>query len=211
MELSDKIRHILSADRWYHATTRSSFENIVSKGVIADYNKSTELDFGYGFYLTTSEKLAESYISKLYSWRGNADSDCPVIMEYGFSPLGWFIGDKYNTAIYPEFDDSFAEFVFENRMNCTSGRQMHNYDVIYGVMSDSVPTKLLLQFRAGEISREDVIRGLKKGNSMKQISLHSQDLCDIIRLERAYQYSPDTKERKELDIHERKSIAVCQG
>lgn len=211
MELPAKIKHILSADKWYHATTKSNFENILSKGIIADHNRFSELDFGYGFYLTTSEKLAESFISRLCSWQGNTDGDPPVIMEYNFSPLEWFTGDKYNTTIFPEFDDAFAEFVFENRINSTTGEQLHNCDAIYGVMSDSVPTKLLLQYRAGEITREEVIHGLKKGNSMKQISLHSQDLCDIIKLEGAYQYDPDTKERKELDIHERKSVASCQG
>lgn len=211
LELPDKIIHILSADKWYHATTRSNFENILSKGVIADHNRFSELDFGYGFYLTTSEKLAESFISRLFSWQGNTDNDPPVIMEYKMSPLEWFTGDKYNTTVFPEFDDAFAEFVFKNRMNSATGEQLHNFDAIYGVMSDSVPTKLLLQYRAGEITREEVIQGLKKGNSMKQISLHSQDLCDIIKLERAYQYDPDTKERKELDIHERKSVASCQG
>lgn len=211
LELPDKIKRILSADKWYHATTRSNFENILSKGVIADHNRYSELDFGYGFYLTTSEKLAESFISRLFSWQENTNNDPLVIMEYKMTPLEWFVGDEYNTAIFPEFDDAFATFVFENRINSTTGEQLHNFDAIYGVMSDSVPTKLLLQYRAGEITREEVIQGLKKGNSMKQISLHNQDLCDIIELERAYQYDPNTKERKELDIHERKSVASCQG
>ena len=211
LELPDKIKRILSADKWYHATTKSNFENILSKGVIADHNRYSELDFGYGFYLTTSEKLAESFISRLFAWQEHTNNDPLVIMEYKKTPLEWFIGDDYNTAIFPEFDDAFATFVFENRLNSTTGEQFHNFDAIYGVMSDSVPTKLLLQYRAGEITREEVIQGLKKGNSMKQISLHSQDLCDIIELERAYLYNPNTKERKELDIHERKSVASCQG
>lgn len=208
LELNVKVKNILSSTRWFHATTKSSFENILAQGVVADYNRYSELDFGYGFYLTTTEKLAESYISKLLSWADSTD-DPPVIMEFEMNPLEWFLNDEYSTAVFPAFDDSFAEFVFNNRMNSSTGKQFHDYDAIYGVMSDSVPTKLLLQFRAGEISYEAVIDGLKKSNSMKQISLHSQYLCDIIKLKRAYQYDYQTGERKELDIHEREGIASC--
>lgn len=209
LELTTKVRNALSSTQWFHATTKSNFVNIVDKGVVFDYNRCSELDFGYGFYLTTTAKLAESYISKLLSWAGNDDNDPPVIMEFEMNPLDWFVSGEYNVAIFPAFDDTFAEFVFNNRMNSSTGKQLHDYDVIYGVMSDSVPTKLLLQYRAGEISREDVIEGLKKGNSMKQISLHNQHLCDIIKLKRVYQYNIETGERKELDIHERQGVASC--
>lgn len=87
-----------------------------------------------------------------------------------------------------------------NRLECKTNEQRHNYDVIYGVMSDSVPTQLLLRYRAGEIDKEDVLTGLKKGNSMKQLSIHNQALCDSIILSRAYEFNPKTQERKELDI-----------
>lgn len=209
LELPAKVVKALSATRWYHATTKTNFESIMDKGVVADYNRFGELDFGYGFYLTPTEKLAESYISKLLSWVGMDENDPPVIMEYEMCPLDWFTGETYKTAFFPAFDDSFAEFCFQNRVNCNTGEQIHDYDVIYGVMSDSVPTKLLLQYRAGEISREAVLEGLKKGNSMKQISLHNQHLCDIIKLRKAYLYNIETGERKELDIHERESAASC--
>lgn len=209
LELTEKIRNVLASTTWFHATTLSSFENIMRKGVVADFNRYSELDFGYGFYLTPTAKLAESYISKLFAWAGNVDNDPPVIMEFEMNPLDWFLGEEYSTAVFPSFDEAFAEFVFNNRMNSDTGKQLHDYDVIYGVMSDSVPTRLLLQYRAGEISKEEVISGLKKGNSMKQISLHNQHLCDIIKLTRAYRYNIETQERKELDIHERQSIASC--
>lgn len=208
LELTTKVKNVLSSTRWFHATTKSNFENILEQGVIADHNRYSELDFGYGFYLTTTEKLAESYITKLLSW-ANSDDDPPVIMEFEMNPLEWFLGDEYCTAVFPAFDDCFADFVFNNRMNSSTGKQFHGYDAIYGVMSDSVPTQLLLRYRVGEISREEVIEGLKKGNSMKQISLHSQQLCDIIKLKKAYQFDCQTGERKELDIHEREGIASC--
>lgn len=199
MQLSPKVYNALSSERWFHATTKSNFKNILESGIIVDFNKGKELDFGYGFYLTTTEILAESYITRLFSWQNETQNeDKPVIMEYKFSPLNWFENPDFSTKIFSAFDDDFAEFVFLNRLNCNTEKQQHEYDVIYGVMSDSVPTKLLLSYRAGDIEKDSVLDGLKKGNSMKQLSLHKQELCNSIVLNRAYEYNPKTQERKEI-------------
>ena len=200
MEITEKLRRILSAEKWYHATTKENFNSIREKGIIADFNKGKELDFGYGFYLTTSEKLAESYLCRLYGWLDSASKETLVVMEYTFQPLIWFESSLYKTTTFEKFDDAFAEFVFKNRLESKSNEQRHNYDVIYGVMSDSLPTQLLLEYRAGEISKEDVMSGLKKGNSMKQLSIHNQTLCDTLLLTGAYEFDPKTQARKELDI-----------
>ena len=196
IDLSDKIKNILSGNKWYHATTKSNYENILDKGIIVDYNRKRELDFGYGFYLTTTEKLAESYITRLYT--NNISDDIPVILEYNFHPISWFLDEKYNCAVFASFDDEFAKFVFNNRLNYQNGILRHNYDAIYGVMSDSTPTVLMYNYRAGDIDFNSVIAALKKGNSMKQLSLHNQELCDSIILTRAYEYDVVTKGRKEL-------------
>lgn len=37
---------------------------------------------------------------------------------------------------------------------------------------------------------------------MKQISLHNQKLCDIIKLKEAYTIDKTTSKRKELDIND---------
>ena len=198
MELSSKIQKALSSCKWYHATTKSDFENLLKTGVKADYNRGRELDFGYGFYLTANEDMAERYISRLFGSMQEDISETLVIMEYEFSPIDWFLSEKYRSKVFAKFDDEFAEFVFMNRLECKTQKQQHEYDVIYGVMSDSVPTRLLLDFRAGEISKDVVLEGLKKNNSMKQICIHNQELCDTIKLSRAYEYNPKTNERKEL-------------
>ena len=178
-----------------------SHNNILREGIIYDYNRYGELDFGFGFYLTPSKKLAESYITRLYSWRDEKNThNNPVILEYQLSPLEWFINSEYQCAVFPNFDDAFANFVFQNRFHSDSGVQYHNYDVIYGVMSDSNPTALLLNYRIGEINKNEVLQGFKKSTSMKQLSLHNQELCDMITLTEAYEYDVFTKSRKELAI-----------
>lgn len=202
-EITGKLQRTLSAENWYHATTFSNYKNILATGVKADYNIGSELDFGYGFYLTTTENLAESYIARLQTWNNDSDvADMPVIMEYKINPLEIFNDANFNSMMFPKFDCDFAEFVFKNRINCNTKKQQHSYDIIYGVMSDSKPTKLLLSYRVGDITKDEVIAELQKDNRMKQLSLHNQGLCDKLILSRAYLFNPETEERKELNIHE---------
>lgn len=199
MELTQKQKNILSSSKWYHATTKENYENIRKTGVQSTYNIGNELDFGYGFYLTPSEKLAENYLVRLYKRVDNL-TETMVVMEFSFCPLEWFSANQYSAAIFDKFDDRFANFVFTNRLESETKKQQHDYDVIYGVMSDSVPTKLLLDYRSGEIKKEEVLTGLKKSTSMKQLSIHNQALCDSIKLSRAYGFNPQTQERKELEF-----------
>ena len=63
-------------------------------------------------------------------------------------------------------------------------------------MSDSVPTLLIQKYKNKEITKEAVIDLLKKSTSNKQLSLHNQELCDKIKLTKAYLL----KTGKELNI-----------
>ena len=117
------------------------------------------------------------------------------------SPLEWFEGENYKTRIFGKYDDDFAVFVFENRTQNIYGTNQHDYDVIYGVMSDSVPTQAILEYKIGIKTKEEVLESFKKATSMKQLSLHNQKLCDIIKLSEAYTIDRITGERKELNIN----------
>jgi len=82
------------------------------------------------------------------------------------------------------------------------GNKQHNYDIIYGVMSDSIPTIAIQEYKMGIKTKEEVLQCLKKPTSMKQISLHNQKLCDMIKLKEAYVINVETDERKELNLND---------
>lgn len=128
--------------------------------------------------------------------------DTPMILGFEFIPLEWFESDMYNTKILGKYDDEFAIFVFENRTENVYGSKQHNFDVIYGVMSDSVPTQAILEYKMGKKTKEEVLECLKTPTSMKQISLHNKNLCDIIELKEAYTIDRTTNERKELNVND---------
>ncbi|MDP4093114.1 MAG: DUF3990 domain-containing protein [Bacillota bacterium] len=191
MEIDNKILKHVKKEKWYHGTTLEGFKSILSKGVIVDYNKGTELDFGFGFYLTPEFEQAERYIKKILEFdikmnkelpmKDDEDSKIPVVIEFDFKPLAIIAEEKYKFKSLNQYDDEFAEFVFFNRIENAYGENQHEYDMIFGVMSDSTPIILIQQYRDNIISKEEVIHQLKKTTSFKQLSLHRQELCDIIK------------------------------
>lgn len=204
-EITGKIRKTLSQNMWYHGTVFSNWGSFCQNGILVDINKDTSdaLDFGYGFYLAPTKERAEHYITGMME---NTDfyksDDSPMILGFEFTPLEWFEKEEYNTKIFGKYDDDFAIFVFENRTENVEGSKQHDYDVIYGVMSDSVPTIAIMEYKMGVKTKEEVLDCLKKATSMKQLSLHNQNLCDIIKLKEAYIIDKTTNERKELNIND---------
>ncbi|WP_077368418.1 DUF3990 domain-containing protein [Anaerosalibacter sp. Marseille-P3206] len=201
--MSNKIKKYLSNDMWYHATTLDNWNSICNRGILADYNKDTSdaLDFGYGFYLSPTKERAEKYISDLLKVGVLIDSE-PIILGFEFCPLVYLQNENYNFKILNAYDNEFASFVFENRTKNVRGQNQHNFDIIFGVMSDSIPIKIITEYKMGIISKEEAIEKLKKQTSMKQLSLHSQELCDILKLKEVYVLDIKTNERKELNLND---------
>lgn len=183
-------------------------------GVKADYNKGNELDFGFGFYLTPQRDKAETFIKNVLVYdnsevgesitesfglpiKENKDKKIPVVIEFSFVPLELFENASYNYKILNAYDDEFAEFVFNNRVNNLSEENQHEFDLIFGVMSDSLPTILIQKYKNKELTKENVIEGLKKSTAVKQLSIHNQEICDIIKINKAYY----VESGEELDLN----------
>ena len=66
-------------------------------------------------------------------------------------------------------------------------------------MTDAIPTALMQKYFIGQITKEQVIEEFKKNTSKKQLCLHTQELCDKLKLNRAYIING-----KELDVNEYK-------
>src|SRR5690625_2835668 len=109
----------------------------------------------------------------------------PVVMTFDFNPLRYFEQNtQFNTKIFERYDKEYSEFVFHNRVHNKFGKEHHDYDLIYGGLSDSLPTLLIKKFKLGQISKEETLKSLEKGTSFKQLSIHNQEICDILILKR---------------------------
>ena len=161
-------------------------------GVKWDYNKGLESDFGYGFYLAPKFKQAESYITRMLPYiQGDDKEKIPIVIEFELN-VEKLINKGYSYTKFLHFDEEFAEFVANCRLN--PDKRAHNYDFIIGVMTDSNPLKLIDDYRRKIISKEELLRGLLKWNSMEQISIHNQAICDTLSVKRVYNVNEDKEE-----------------
>ncbi|MFV0393979.1 MAG: DUF3990 domain-containing protein [Coprobacillaceae bacterium] len=177
-----QLEKYINQDTWFHDTTLARWENMCKSKVIFDYNRGTELDFGFGFYMAPKYQQAKNYIKRMLPYLNEEISEekWAVVIEFEIVLSQFIKTHSYKTFL--KFDDSFSLFVFNNRNN--SDIQNHNYDFIIGVMTDSNPVDLLAKYRSQVITLEEVISGLKIGNSMQQVSLHTQNLCDKLRVKK---------------------------
>lgn len=65
-------------------------------------------------------------------------------------------------------------------MNNREKENPHKFDLIWGVMSDSNPEQVGWDYKNQKISYEKVIQLLQKSNSMKQLFISNQEICDML-------------------------------
>ncbi|MBY6878893.1 DUF3990 domain-containing protein, partial [Clostridium botulinum] len=87
------------------------------------------LDFGYGFYTTTSYDQALKW-AKIKSRRENVEKGIIGIYEIEDTI---FQEDRLNIKVFNGASKSWLEFVLDNRMN---EGYTHNYDIVKGSVAD---------------------------------------------------------------------------
>ena len=165
---------------WYHATLKR-YQNNILKKVIADINKDTELDFGYGFYLCPNFEWALKYAKGL----AESDGSDACVIEYHFTLENLLCGST-NYRFFGELNTEFADFVFYNRMYFENypSKCIHDYLLVGGVMSDGQQTIDFDKYRNNKIIKEELYRRLCIPKEDWQVVIHSQELCD--QLPKAY-------------------------
>ena len=197
----------LNRDFWYHGTSVDGAEDIQKLGVIALYNRGNMLDFGAGFYLTDTRERADSYMSRVPvvgpGYRTMKRTEWAV-MEFKFNPFMLLFGNpdetneqemtvlrglNYTYRNFAKHNEEFAKFVFDNRLNNVNNENPHGFEIIWGVMSDNFPDQIMYDFSNGRLTYEDAIEKLQKPNSMKQLYIGSQRICDMLILSNVFRGS----------------------
>ena len=181
--ISIKELNRLNKNEWFHGTTIEDAKNIMFSGVDALYNVGSGHDYGTGFYLTSSLETAESYISKLPIV--NSDGSIQktrkewVIIKFIFNPFDMIFRDNLHITYknFPKYNDEFAKFALKNWTENINNEKPHGYDIIWGVMSDSIPDKTATDYLMGVISYAEAIQQFKKSTSMKQLYIGNSEIC----------------------------------
>lgn len=124
-----------------------------------------KLDYGEGFYTTTSEKQATEWVERRMFEQKHT---------FGYVNIYEFDDNKlpeFKTLIFPEPSEEWAAFVMANR---TKRGFTHDYDVVYGPVAND---KVYLQFglyESGAIGVETLIRELKTYKLVDQYLFHTK-------------------------------------
>ena len=184
----------LNRDLWYHGTSLDGAENIRDEGVDAFYNVGNMLDFGAGFYLTDTRERAENYISRVPVITADGKVEKRKewsVVEFNLNPFELLFAEgipsRYKYLNFPKHNEVFARFAFDNRLNNVDNEKPHGIDIIWGVMSDNFPDQIVYQYKDGELSYEEAIGKLQKPNSMKQLYIGNQEICDMLEVTNVFE------------------------
>lgn len=130
------------------------------------------LDYGKGFYTTTSEKQAEDWVRRRMVEKKATQGYVNIYK------LDETVLTKLKCLIFSEPTEDWVDFVMKNRMQLDF---THDYDIVYGpVADDSVYTQFTL-YEGGIISMPTLIRELKTYKLVDQYLFHTEEALRAIR------------------------------
>lgn len=131
-----------------------------------------KLDYGEGFYTTTSEKQAKEWVDRRMLEKH---------VTYGYLNIYEFEDKKLSelkSLIFSEPSEEWAEFVMANRTNKDF---IHDYDIVYGPVAND---RVYLQFglyESGAINVDTLIRELKTYKLVDQYLFHTERALTAIQ------------------------------
>lgn len=130
------------------------------------------LDYGYGFYATTSYEQAEAWVRRRMN--ENKQSFGYVnIYEIDFNAL-----NTLNILSFESPSENWLDFVMLNR---TQKGFEHSYDVVYGpVANDRVYASFAL-YESGLINKQNLISELKTYKLVDQYLFHTKEALRAIK------------------------------
>lgn len=137
--------------------------DIVERPEIRESNRT--LDYGQGFYTTSSYEQAEAWVKRRMAEKKAVRG---YICVYEFDECAL---DELNSLIFKTPTEQWVDFVMQNR---TQKGFVHDYDVVYGpVANDRVYASFAL-YEGGLISKQVLISELKTYKLVDQYLFHTQ-------------------------------------
>ena len=123
------------------------------------------LDYGKGFYTTTSFMQAEDWVKRRLKEQ-NASGG--FVNEYEFDPSAL---DKLNCLIFKSPSEEWVDFVMKNR---TQRDFVHDYDIVYGPVANDRVYAAFALFEGGVLNKQELIKELRAYDLVDQYLFHSE-------------------------------------
>ncbi len=135
---------------------------IVEKPQIRLSNRT--LDYGTGFYTTTSKEQAELWVKRKTSEKINKG----FVNVYEFEQSAM---KKLKTIHFTEPTEEWLDFVMANR---TNKDYSHDYDIVYGPVANDRVYAAFALYEGGLLNKQELILELKTYLLVDQLLFHTE-------------------------------------
>jgi len=145
-------------------------------------HQSRGLDFGAGFYLTSSETQAQRFSKVVCNRRRGAAAGVPTVSIYEFD----FDEALPKLAVlrFDGADTDWLHFVLENRLKSYSGE---HYDIVTGAVANDDVMPTIQALMGGFLTEEAALVALKTKKLVDQFCLKSEAALGYLNFIDAYQ------------------------
>ena len=132
---------------------------------------SRSLDYGYGFYTTTSLKQAEDWVKR----KLNANIQVGYVNVY---ELDESIIKNLNALLFNSPSEEWVDFVMKNR---TDKDFYHDFDMVYGPVANDKVYAAFALYEGGIIDKQTLISELKAYKLVDQYLFHTDKALNAIK------------------------------
>ena len=129
------------------------------------------LDYGFGFYTTTSYMQAEDWVKRKLS----VDTPKGFVNVY---ELDEELISNFNTLVFEKPTEEWVDFVMKNRMQKDYS---HNYDILYGLVANDKVYAAFALYEGGIIDKQTLISELKAYKLVDQYLFHTNKSLNILK------------------------------
>jgi hypothetical protein len=156
----------------FHGST-----DIVEHPLILDTQRL--LDFGKGFYTTTSAEQAEKWAILKRNRIGDGSKSFVTVYEI---PEGVLENNAYKVKVFHDANEDWLDFVVHNRRD----NKIHTFDIVKGAVANDTLYKTLTLYETGILTKQETIVRLKVHLLFDQISFHNQRAIKELKYDHFY-------------------------
>ena len=132
---------------------------------------SRTLDYGSGFYTTTSFKQAEDWVKR----KLNTSTPVGYVNVYEFDET---LIKSLNALLFESPTEEWLDFVMNNRTNKDFN---HNFDVVYGPVANDKVYAAFALYEGGIIDKQNLISELKAYKLVDQYLFHTDKAVKALK------------------------------
>ncbi len=135
------------------------------------------LDFGAGFYLTTSRSQAEKWAKTVARWRRGGE---PILNVYVFDEYV-MEGKELKILLFKKADIDWLDFIVANRKEEAA---VGIYDIVAGPVANDTTIRVIDDYMDGICSKETAIERLMPQKLTDQYAFLTKEALSYITFER---------------------------